>query len=195
MFNAWVEHPVNVAIRYMIPYDDTRVKGLALDFAEHVLVECGANIKQYALLTRLIGVGRRFQSGGGHLELLEAINEAKEAVDEAYNKWAGRHWPLESDYAAQAVRDALRVVGFNEERPSEMYYTVALAENARIAIAYHQSQTRIYPDGDLTNPEHIPLKHIDSFKHAEMHWQIRRFIDVMNASQAGKRWPPIEATP
>lgn len=193
----WVENPVNVAIRYMIPYDDTHIKGLTLDFAEHVLVKCGADIKQRALLVKLIKVGRKFQSGGGRLqpELLDAVQTAKEAVNKAYHEWCERRWPLESDCAAQAIRDALRVVECEEHRTSEMYYAVIMAENARIAIAYHQSKTRIYPDGDLTKPEHIPLDQVDEFKYGEMRWQIRRFIDVMSAHQAGEDWPPLAATP
>jgi hypothetical protein len=148
------------------------------------------------VLVDLIVVGRRFQSGGGHLQqkLTAALDAAKEAVDTAYVEWAERRWPLESDYAAQVVRDALRVVGFYEQRPSELYYAVALAENARIAVAYHRSRAMGHPGGDPEVQAIVTPGHINDLKGDEMHWQIRRFIDVMNASQAGKPWPPVGAT-
>jgi hypothetical protein len=195
--NAWVESPINIAIRHMIPYDDTRIKGLALDFAEHVLVKCDSGIRQRALLAKLIDVGRKYQSGGGYLQpgLLDAIQAAKEAVSKAYDEWKERRWPLESDYAAQAVRDALNVVWLEERRPLELYHAVALAENARIAVAYHQSHLIAPPGENFEKDATVAPSMINEFKYAEMHWQIRRFIDVMNASQAGEDWPPIEATP
>jgi hypothetical protein len=188
-YHAWVESPINIAIRYMIPYDDTRVKGLALDFAEHVLVECDSGIRQRALLAKLIDVGRKYQSGGGHLqpELLDAYQTAKETVDKAHVEWSGRRWPLESEYAAQTVRDALRVIEFEEHRPSELYYAVTLAETARIAVAP--------PGENFEKDATVAPSMINELKYDEMRWQIRRFIDVMNASQAGENWPPIEATP
>jgi hypothetical protein len=195
--DAWVENPVNIALRHMIPRDDTRIKGLTLDFAEHVVSELGPALKQYELLIELLRVGRKFQSGGGHLQpdLLDAFQTAKEAANKAYIEWSERRWLLESDYAAKTVQDALRVVELEEHRPSELYHAVNLAENARIAVAYHRSHLIKHPGENFEKDLTIPISAIEELKYAEMHWQIRRFIDVMNASQAGKPWPPIGATP
>ena len=178
MLNAWREDPVAVALRYMLPADDTRVKGLALDFAEQIVSDNNIVVLKRTILIQLIKVGRKFQLHGGHLqqELRYAINSAREAANYAYIEWGERRSPIESDYAARVVRDALRVVEFDEHRPSELYYAVQVSEYARTCRRTQQYRIGNYGDD-------------------EERWQIRRFINVMNACQDGKPWPPLEATP
>jgi len=196
LLKAWNDSPATIIIKYITHLYDTVIDGLILDFFEHVIPNRSITIEQQNILAKLLKTGRSFQSlniKDVPLELQLAMEIATQGADSAYTRWKEHEAPLESDYAAQTIRDALRVIALETYRPCKIYYAVAAAETARICMAYYRYHI-IYPSDHF---EHEAVSHsmINNFKNNEECWQVRRFIDIINAHQAGRDWPSVGATP
>jgi len=57
--------------------------------------------------------------------------------------------------------------------------------NAAAAFSWYDSDSRVFPDALLRNAR----------REEESAWQVRRLVDVIEALEAGRPLPPLEATP
>lgn len=162
----WKDDPIGTAIRYLLSSD--AYAPLAGDFAEHVLPIYESRV-ECEHPRNAINALRKYLKKEIYYENL--MTHLHFVVTENYAL------PVPAEWAARAAQNAIYSI------PSAGGSVSArkAAEQAAWAAAYSASN-------DNNSPKFLAAEA------AEKAWQMRRFLDCVEAIRAGKTWPPLEAT-
>jgi hypothetical protein len=208
LLKRWRVNPIGIAIRNII----TRQLGhfantLALDFAEHVSPYYDSifrfmDSRPMIPMIRLINIGRDFLKCGQGYEINRVVSAQKDAykasvfaenehlVQELTSHSSKDGYAMEAGLAAKATSSALAsIVSYHKDTWSGDYkYDLEhTAKMASFSVAH--SIYRIAHHDTSAGPEEIA-----ELRESEMQWQLRRFVDCMEAVSQSKNWPDLGVT-
>jgi hypothetical protein len=173
---VWNEESPIEAITYHAGLDAPTLVLLAADWVEHVLWIYEELLMVDRSPRTALKITRRLQRGE------EPRWRTKQAI--AYSLAAAKlakTWTAARS-GATLVGEASNYVVRGFMQPDEASYAAKMAAMAaRTAVGWYASA-----DKQTFN---------EAAADEERDWQVRRFIDVMNAIQNDEPWPPLEATP
>ena len=185
LYELWKKSPVNVICENLELPENSHVL-LAADYAEHVLYIYEDKYPGDLHPRKAIKATRKFTRGEIDLSTLEKAREAaREAAwaAEVAARAAAREAAWAAEVAARAAAWAVARAARAAARAAEAAEAAwAAARTAAWAAAYNISSDTDYVEWQQA-------------RDAEVAWQVRRFVDVMEAVGQGLPWPPIEATP
>lgn len=185
LYEEWISTPMDVLCHNMFEAVGNRnIALIAADWAEHVLHFFETAFPKDRRPRAAIKAIRDFYSG--HyvpLDIKKTLNDVEAAENEVENL------NLTAYLAAGAARTALSVLYFSEFRKRTMHaveYDIKWAATQTSWNAF-QAYAESFEPG-ASNLEH------EAAKKVERDWQIRRFVDCMEAVQSSKPWPPLKRT-
>lgn len=176
LLETWQKNPIDF-IQHVIFYMIDK-RRLASDYAQHVLwiyydrYEDDSRPKQIFKAIDDVISGRLSTRG----KTWDAVVEMTRSI---LNKSAKDGLStFATDLAARAMRDAVGVATGDENLTS-------VAKTARAAVGhFHTTRTVTKED----------IEEFNAWQKQELAWQVRRFVDCLDAVQSKKPWPPLEDT-
>lgn len=176
LLTTWRQNPIHF-IQYVIFYMIDK-RQLAADYAKHVLEIYYSIYKDDPQPKKIFEaiddvISGRLSTRGKTWDEIVLITKSvlnKSARDGCSN--------FATDLVARSIRDAVGVVTGDENLTS-------VAMTARAAVGHFHTKRTVTKED---------MKEFNSWQKKEQDWQIRRFVDCANATQSGKKWPPLGVT-
>jgi hypothetical protein len=169
----WEESPTEV-IFYNMELPKKSCVLLVADYAEHVIHIYEDRYPDDLRPRKAIEATRKFVAGRINSKTLgKAVRAAETAERAAYAAATGAAWA-----ATESARAAAEAAKASESSAWEL----AVSLSAARAAAWNVSRDR-----DSSKQQQA--------RDVEKAWQVRRFVDVMEAVGQDLPWPPMEATP
>lgn len=179
LLEEWKDDPLDVICR-RLGLEKQPLIYLAADWAEHVLPEFQDYDKDDKRPEEAIKIARKCAEEigtpeeGKAIAATEAAHNARMAAENARD-WASRSAAASAATSAFWAAKAAAEIFYS--KPQSIVYVSDAARAAQRAAARAHAGRR------------------EAARLAELAWQIRRFVDCMEAVQSGKPWPPLGATP
>lgn len=161
----WKDDPISTVIRYLLSSDT--YAPLAADFAEHVLPIYESRVSYKHPRNAITALRKYLKKEMYHQTLMTHLHSVTPQWD----------IPVPAEWVARATQNAIYSIPIAGGSVSAR----KAAEQAVWAAAYNASM-------DNGSPEFLAAKA------TEKAWQMRRFLDCIEAIRSGKTWPPLSAT-
>lgn len=185
LYDEWIENPIGVLCHNL--FDTIGSRNLALiaaDWAEHVLHFFETAFPKDRRPRAAIKAIRDFYSKHYiQADTKKTLNDVEAAENEAENL------NITAYLAAGAARTALYVLYLSERTNRTTHaveYDIKWAGTQTSWNAFQAYAQSFQPGASDLERE--------AAKKVERDWQIRRFVDCMEAVQAEKPWPPLKVT-
>jgi len=182
-YNLWKESPTKVIFENL-ELPENSIPRLAADYAEHILYLYENKYRGDLRPRNAINAARKFVAGEIDRPTLEKAAWVAEAAAGRKAAGAAAAWVAEAaaDSAAAAAAWAAARVAVDAADAVEAAWAAGAAARAAWAAAYNVSS-------EADSPEWQQARDV------EVAWQIRRFVDVMEAIGQGFDWPDMKVTP
>jgi len=190
IYTRWQKMPIHVLVKNLIKRDDWKTMALLLiDWAEHVLPIFERSLDELLKKTNHSKYTTPKQPFGPRLTIELArdflINARPEDPEFLNKRTALQHAEFEAEYWDTVARQN----GFDAAAE-------AAAASKHAALTASRRQMFVTMMSETVAQYAIEAAEHDSGHGAkEQAWQIRRFVDVMEAVGQDRPWPPMGATP